>query len=403
MIVNPRADLKFKRNNGVIAAVKVIAPVKGEGLKVTTIDRTKNAELFTFFLIYSALQNADGALASLSDAEQTRLEEMGFLIRGDQVAEPVFYECDVGATPLDLLPERWRERSRPTATTLGDIIVDPTLRVLGEGGPPAEMRGRYNLANPFRTDRSWFSVDGDLAAPTFYSCSHELARQLALLVAGRTTLATLPPEARASLLNAGVLRPAAEVGKRRITGAKAFAAARRQLIEDRHVLLPEVIRPLQLAAIRRYYRKLLDEGFVRFGDAEWPNRYFAGKDPLTYFFQQQLTDVISAIVGQRVRPTFSYFTSYRPGSDLKPHRDREQCHYAMSVLLDHGQPDDVSSWPIYVQPPGSPSAIPVYAGLGDGLLYFGVEVLHYRYTLTEGYSTLWFLFWVPETFNGSLD
>jgi hypothetical protein len=33
----------------------MVAPVKGEGLNVTTIDRTKKAELFIFFLIYSAL------------------------------------------------------------------------------------------------------------------------------------------------------------------------------------------------------------------------------------------------------------------------------------------------------------------------------------------------------------
>jgi hypothetical protein len=395
--------LKFRRDNGVVAAVKVEAPVKGDGLRVTTIDRTKDADLFTFFLIYSTEINTDVALASMSQAAQTRLAAMGFIIDVDQVAEPVLYECDLGATPLDLLPMRACERSHKAASTRRELIIDPTLQVLGESGPPAEMRGRFKLGNPFRTDRSWFSLDGELAAPTFYSCSRELGQQLALLVAGRTAPEDLPLEVRASLLDAGVLRPAAEVDERRVIGAKAFAAARRQLIDERYVLLTEVIQPRQLADILRYYRKLLNEGFIRFGDADWPNRYFASKEPLTYFFQKQLTAVISGVVGQLVKPTFSFFTSYRPGSDLKPHRDREQCHYAMSVLLDHGQPDDVSSWPIYVQPPGSSSAIPVHAGLGDGLLYFGEEVLHYRYTLTEGYSTLWFLFWVPENFNGSID
>jgi hypothetical protein len=215
--------------------------------------------------------------------------------------------------------------------------------------------------------------------------------------------ACLPPKVRTRLVKVGVLRPVAEVAERRVKRADVVAAARRRLHEERHVLLEEVIRPSQLASLRQYYRKLIHEGFVRCGDADWPNRYFTGFDPLAYFFQQQLTGVICEIVGQRVKPSFSFFASYRAGSDLKPHRDREQCHYAMSVLLDHGQSDDVSSWPIFVQPPEWPKAIPIHAGLGDGLLYFGEEVLHYRNPLTEGFSTHWFLFWVPESFSGSLE
>jgi hypothetical protein len=152
--------------------------------------------------------------------------------------------------------------------------------------------------------------------------------------------------------------------------------------------LQEIIQPVQLAAIRRYYRKLIDQGFEQFADAEWPNRFFSGLDALAYFFQQQLSGVVGDIAGEKVKPTFSYFASYRPGSDLPAH---------------HDQANDVSPWPIYVQPPDAPEAAPIYVGLGDGLLYFGEEVLHYRHTLTDGFSTLWFLFWVPETFEGPLD
>jgi hypothetical protein len=167
--------------------------------------------------------------------------------------------------------------------------------------------------------------------------------------------------------------------------------------------LPEIIHPVQLGAIRRYYRELIGEGFVRFGDPEWPDRFFSARDGLTYFFQQQFTTIISEIAGEKVKPSFSFFASYHAGSDLKAHRDREQCHYAMSVLLDHNQAEDVSSWPIYLQPPGAPEAVPVSISLGDGLLSFGEEVLHYRPPLADGYSTHWFLFWVPESFKGPLD
>jgi hypothetical protein len=51
-------------------------------------------------------------------------------------------------------------------------------------------------------------------------------------------------------------------------------AAQRSLVERRYVALPELIQPVQLAAIRHYYRELIREGFVQFGDSEWPNRFF---------------------------------------------------------------------------------------------------------------------------------
>src|SRR5262245_42234667 len=138
-IVNPHVAVRLNRENGVITAIKVEAPVKGEGLKVTTIDRTKSANLFSYLVIYSGLRTSDGIL-SLSVAEQARLMEIGFLIAADQVPEAVFYECDIDATPLDLLPQRARGRSSSAAATLDHLIVDPTLKVLGDDGPPTEMR-----------------------------------------------------------------------------------------------------------------------------------------------------------------------------------------------------------------------------------------------------------------------
>ena len=132
------------------------------------------------------------------------------------------------------------------------------------------------------------------------------------------------------------------------------------------------------ASLRRYYRDLIGEGFIRYADPEWPDRFFASREPLTDFFQQQLTDLISDIAGEPLKPSFSFLALYRPGAELKPHRDREQCYYAMSVLLDHGQPDDVSNWPIYMQAPGEKTGEAVRAALGDGVLYFGEEVVHYQ-------------------------
>ena len=80
-----------------------------------------------------------------------------------------------------------------------------------------------------------------------------------------------------------------------------------------------------------------------------PDRHFSGRDPIGYFFHQQLTELVSGTARQPVKPSFSFFASYRPGSVLPPHRDREQCEYTLSIALDFSpEPEDKSPWPLYL-------------------------------------------------------
>jgi hypothetical protein len=401
MIVNPFLDVRPVREEGVVRAIRVHAPVKGEGLKVTTIDRDHDPEFFGLMLINFYLAMKGALMAdSITERERERLTAIGLLVPDDIVPNPVHYLCDFDDVPTKLLPLR-AQRLRPP-TWCNDLIVDPTFHHLGQNAIMPEMR-QYKLVNPFREDRSWFSIEDGLSAPVFYSYKPGIGASVDLLSSGQPVPKDFSCDVRQKLIEAGVLRLRVEASARREIRERERVVAHRTLMETRYIVLQEIIRPFQLAAIRRYYRDLIDEGFVRFGDPEWPDRFFSARDSLAYFFQQQLTAIISDIVGEKVKPTFSFLASYRPGSELKPHHDRAQCRYAMSVLLDHNQADDVSSWPIYMQPPGAPQAIPVSVGLGDGLLYFGEEVLHYRHRLEDGYATLWFLFWVPESFEGSLD
>ena len=119
------------------------------------------------------------------------------------------------------------------------------------------------------------------------------------------------------------------------------------------------------------------------GDPEWPNRFFSGLDGLTYFFLRQLTPVISEIVGEKVQPTFSYFASLpSPVPELRAHRDRKQCHYAMSVFLDHPLADDLTTWPIpprshqtRLRPCPSASALATACSISEQRCY--TTVLHW--------------------------
>jgi hypothetical protein len=215
----------------------------------------------------------------------------------------------------------------------------------------------------------------------------------------------LDPDLRQNLFEAGVIGSSGAFAHSSDDRDRQLADARRELHEQRYTVLSHAIPPLQLAAARRYYQDLIAEGFLAAGDKDWPDRHFSGRDPIGYFFHQQFTDLVSSIAGQPVKPTFSFFASYRAGSVLPPHRDREQCEYALSIQLDFSPlPETQSPWPLYLQPPGSPDARAVPTPLGGAVLYFGREVRHHRELLTGAdYSRHWFFFYVAENFTGSLD
>jgi hypothetical protein len=398
MIVNPFLELMPVPDEGEIKAIRVSAPAKGDGLKVTKIDRDHDPELFAFLVIY-IYSGAKGSRVAdnLTDLERDRLTAIGFLVRDDQVpTRRVSFSCDFDAVHVDLLPLRARRRARPYVFN-NKLIVDPSFRKLGRDEIRREMR-QLKKANPFHPDRSWFSIDDGLSAPTFYSYAADANEIFDSLPIGQPVPKRLSPDVRQKLVEAGILQFQTEISARREIRMRESDAAHKSLVESRYAILRDIVHPVQLAAIRRYYRDFTHEGFVQFGDTEWPNRFFSGLDGLTYFFQRQLTPIISEIVREKVHATFAYFASYRAGSDLKKHRDRKQCYYALSVFLDHHHANDLSLWPIYLQPPGA-EAVPVSLNLGDGVLYFGEEVSHYRLPLTEGHSTHWFLFWVPEGYE----
>ena len=131
----------------------------------------------------------------------------------------------------------------------------------------------------------------------------------------------------------------------------------------------------------------------------------SSRDPIGNFFHAQMNDIISEIAGTRLEPSFSFFASYRAGAELPVHGDRDQCEYAMSILVDFSpEPADLSPWPIFVQPPGAIAATAVPLGIGDAVLSYGREVLHHREILANSrYCSCWFFFYVAEDFAGPLD
>src|SRR5258708_30047587 len=148
LVLNPYVQIKHERENGSITAITVRAPVKGESMRVTKIPRSTDPHMFTALLIHSGTGTL--GTADFTDAERTRLAEMGVLLAQQQVSAAVSFSCDLNNPPIDLIPARARRTAR-SFEDVSDLVVNPTLRHLGTEGPTPALPAHLNLHNALRT------------------------------------------------------------------------------------------------------------------------------------------------------------------------------------------------------------------------------------------------------------
>src|SRR5205823_2744050 len=134
-----------------------------------------------------------------------------------------------------------------------------------------------------------------------------------------------------------------------------------------------------------------------------PRRHGVHNDSVARFFHQHIADTVSAIVGERVKPSYVYSACYVSGAELRKHIDREQCEFSVTLCLDFSpEPKRETPWPIRLDTPRG--TVSIYQALGDGLVYRGTRVPHYRDVLARGRtSTSMFFHYVRETFTGPLN
>jgi hypothetical protein len=212
----------------------------------------------------------------------------------------------------------------------------------------------------------------------------------------------LPEDLAAHLAAAGVLVSRAAYEERRRAFETLVEQARPHFEEDRFCELPGLLHPAHVMALARYYEALVESGSWKLGDAQVTLRHGWHNELVSRYFHHQLTDVVSRAAGERVRPSYTYLSAYHPGAILKPHVDRKQCVFTLSVLIERPQDPSTERWPLWFQTHRGNLFI-TQAG-GDGVLFRGCELPHWRDRPPSDHAPVTLIFhYVPRDFIGVLD
>jgi len=320
----------------------------------------------------------------------------------------IWFQCFLDERPAKLVPRRFRQAMHSRRES-SELIINSTFRFQSDGKRPTELRNG-NLSGLWTKSflpghpLAWIKDPGTAVYTPFWARG-ELADLLRSFEAGKPAPSDLPKNARDLLEKANILVRPDYYETRKKQWERVCHELRAVFHSRKYVLVRDLLHPLQLDAIRRYYRKLLAAGTLPLGDKTVARRYSLHNEPLAAFFHGQLTDLVNRIAGEPVKPSYVFFAAYQPGAILKPHVDREQCQFSISFLADYTpEPNDISPWPLFVKPKGSrAAATPAHLGIGDGVVYKGCELLHYREALPENhFSTSLFFHYVPQNFQGEL-
>lgn len=110
------------------------------------------------------------------------------------------------------------------------------------------------------------------------------------------------------------------------------------------------------------------------GDPQYRNSFaiHSSKSQIYRHALHYLHPLMEQETGLSLQPTYSFNRVYLPGSDLKRHKDREECEISASITLKYFYEDKNYKWPLCM------GDIPIAINSGDGVIYKGCEVPHWR-------------------------
>ena len=337
------------------------------------------------------------------------LYRAGFLqneSRRNEVRQPLYpkptFECFLYERPPVLLP--YSGRSSGPVVDRNAVVINKRIQIQMVGEPPVGSTDMFPHCARFLSGYPllWVQHPGTKVL-TPYWLNTTYLKLIQGLIAGEISPSELDPAVFSTLIRANVLVPADYEESQARAWQETFADLFMQLQSQQYAIVRSIIHPLQIAALRKYFRTLDHKNFLIADLQGGSVRYALHNEEVAQFIQHQLSKLMICVTQELVKPSYSFLSIYKSGSFLAKHSDRPQCAWNLSLLIDTDPERELSdSWPISLEVSSRTKEIRLE--MGDGLLYRGTEIPHWREALGNGETTTLILcHFVPEDFEGDLD
>lgn len=156
-----------------------------------------------------------------------------------------------------------------------------------------------------------------------------------------------------------------------------------QFNHQRYVVIERLASFRLAAAMAAFYRRLETLGVLTVGDPLSRDRLSIYGDPAGRRVLRHFLSSMCALADREVRPSYTYATIYHGGAMLPMHRDRAQCEYTVSLLLDYAGlgEDDPTPWPLSLATGPGPHVVDLRPRVGGGVVFRGRQLPNGRPSL----------------------
>lgn len=394
LILNPFLKYRFYEDDQKNQLLAFSAPKKQAGVQLFEFQREEHPALYDLFVdLTNTSLNFLDVEEDLSGTDRDLLINHSVLLSNDEVPHPPLFACYLDEIAADVSDDA------------PDLIANPHLFYEEATDFNAMIKRRFYGLVP-NTPVAWVTdAEGTGISPGYW-LRGEFAEIVPQLKAGEKPQIELTDRQTTVLRQAKILVEPDYLEKRRREWSEQISNAAAFFQREKYTSLRQILPFEQLEAIREYFRQLQAEGFMQFNDKQVNLRFAAHNDALSRYFHEQLAGLISRIAGETVKPSYVYSARYIEDAVLEAHTDRPQCEFTMSMQIDYFpslKADEPSPWALCVDDLRG-EKVAVHLASGDGMIYKGCELVHYRDALFKGHkSTSIFFHFVPEGFEGSLD
>lgn len=384
-----------------VSAFKIEAPIKGEGLRRTIVSSDTAPDAFKILTKLTTVRERNKL--TVSAGEFDFLERLGFLVPVEKDPQRVIFSCNLeeaGSADFDNL-DAFNEEGDGDRTSCWKI--NPNVRIQGKQEPPD--RPTWLLRAFARLDVNevaWIEDPCRHVTLPYWLTESEVDSARKLL-SGELAVNEMDSDLRRKFAAIDLIFTERWLSNNRRKWQAKFGNARRNLARRGHAVIRDLIPAIFLNSVREYYRGLVAQGFLVFGDDQTA-RYNLHNEFFSRWLHRQTESCIYRAIPEAVKPSYSYVAVYPAGGTLEHHTDKIQCEYTLTLAID-ATPDftRADAWPLYVESPRSRRPVKVLLGPGDALILKGRELAHFRKQLGADRTSSSLLFhYVPADFEGPL-